>query len=149
MDYSFRKMTKDDWTGIYQVEIDAFGGGFSKYFIKMVPLFFGVNSYVVELDGEIVAYSIGVIPNGQKEEGWIMSVGVTPKHQGKGIGKKILNLTIESLRLSGAKRIFLTVSPDNKPAKTAYEKRGFRERDFVKDYYGAGEDRIIMELSIG
>lgn len=139
-------MENKDWQGIYHVELKAFGGGFSKYFVKMAPLFFGCNSFVVEYQGEIVGYSMGVIPNGQSEEGWIMSAGIIPQHQGKGLGKKILNLTIDSLKENGVVRVLLTVSPENLPAKTAYEKRGFKQIDFIKDYYGENEDRIVMEL---
>lgn len=146
MEYTFRKMVDNDWTGLYEVEQKAFGGGFSKYFLRMVPEFFGENSFVTEFQGEVIAYCIGVIPNGRQNEGWAMSLGVFPEHQGKGIGKKLLNLTIDSLRSNGAEKIFLTVSPDNAPAKFSYEKRGFKEVGFKKDYYGLGEDRLIMEL---
>ncbi|QNO13826.1 GNAT family N-acetyltransferase [Alkalicella caledoniensis] len=146
MDFIFRKMKESDWQGIYDVELSAFGGGFSKYFVKMAPIFFGINSFVVEYQTKIVGYSLGVIPNGQLEEGWIMSAGIEPKHQGKGLGKKLLNMTIDALKKNGAKRILLTVSPDNQVAKSTYEKRGFKEFTFIKDYYGEGEDRIVMQL---
>lgn len=139
-------MLDKDWMGLMEVEDKAFGGGFSRYFLRMVPRFYGENSYVVESEGVIVGYCIGVIPNGIVNEGWIMSLGIVPSHQGKGIGSQLLNLTIEALKDNKVERIFLTVSPENYGAIKSYERRGFNKVDVKEDYYGKGEHRIVMEL---
>lgn len=146
MDYIYRKMLDKDWIGLLDVEDKAFGGGFSRYFLRMVPRFFGENSYVVESEGEIVGYCIGVLPNGIQKEGWIMSIGIIPSHQGKGVGSQLLNLTIDAIKEKEVDKIYLTVSPDNQGAIKSYEKRGFRMVEFKEDYYGKGEHRIVMEL---
>lgn len=146
MDYTYRKILEKDWVGLLDVEEKAFGGGFSKYFLRMVPRFYGRNSYVVEREKEIVGYCLGVIPNGLEKEGWIMSIGISPTHQGKGIGSHLLNLTIDALKENNVERIYLTVSPDNYNAIKSYEKKGFKKIDFKEDYYGKDEHRIVMEL---
>ena len=39
---------------------------------------------------------------------------------------------------------FLTVYPKNPPAIALYEKLGFTERRFEKDFYGEEEDRFVL-----
>ena len=39
---------------------------------------------------------------------------------------------------------FLTVDPENESAISLYEKWGFSERNFVKGYYRAAEDRYVL-----
>jgi ribosomal protein S18 acetylase RimI-like enzyme len=44
--------------------------------------------------------------------GRIVSLGVSAGYEGRGIGKKLLSLTVASLRAAGATRIWLAATPD-------------------------------------
>lgn len=66
----------------------------------------------------------------------ILSVAVNPSFQGKGIGKKLTEIGIESLKKRGADKIRLEVRPDNKPAVAVYEKLGFKKVNEYKDTRG-------------
>ncbi|MGI2260918.1 GNAT family N-acetyltransferase [Shewanella sp. GXUN23E] len=77
---------------------------------------------------------------------WILSLAVCPQHRGKGVGKALIRAGIAAAP-AGIRRILLTVSPTN-PARHLYEAEGFVEIGFEADYFGEGEARILMALSV-
>jgi ribosomal protein S18 acetylase RimI-like enzyme len=58
----------------------------------------------------------------------ITQLCVSPSQRGRGLGKRLLNHAIESLRDSGTESITLTVTESNRSAVTLYEEFGFRVR---------------------
>lgn len=52
---------------------------------------------------------------------------------------------IEKLKIENIKRIKLTVSDGNIAAKQLYMKFGFVQKAQLKDEYGTGNSRILME----
>jgi ribosomal protein S18 acetylase RimI-like enzyme len=69
---------------------------------------------------------------------------VHPDERGRGLGTRLLEaLLVEVDRL--AVSVYLTVNPANVPARELYTRFGFRERETVLEYYGPGQDRLIME----
>lgn len=58
----------------------------------------------------------------------ITQLCVSPSQRGRGLGKRLLNHAIESLRESGTDSITLTVTESNHPAVTLYEEFGFQVR---------------------
>lgn len=73
----------------------------------------------------------------------ILSLAVSPKAQGLGIGKKLLQTLLEALP-SECRQLWLTVAPDNQPALALYQKFGFFCEKTEADYYGKGEDRLLL-----
>lgn len=67
----------------------------------------------------------------------ILSVAVLPEYQGKGIGKELTKLGIESLQTLGAKKIRLEVRENNAAAIAVYEKLGFETIGKYTDTRGA------------
>jgi ribosomal-protein-alanine N-acetyltransferase len=56
----------------------------------------------------------------------ILSIAVDPSAQGKGYGSQLLEIGLNALKRSGAKRVRLEVKQDNEPAIALYEKHGFK-----------------------
>lgn len=86
-------------------------------------------------------------PNDETEAGeyYIDCVNVDPAHQGKGIGKKLLNAMSELAASQHFIRVGLIVDHVNPDARKIYEKVGFRvvgERDFMGHSY----DHMIREV---
>jgi ribosomal-protein-alanine N-acetyltransferase len=71
----------------------------------------------------------------------LLSIAVNPKHQGKGIGKRLLEAGIKYIESRGMKQVKLEVRPDNTPAFKLYESFGFRPRGKARDLQG---EWIIM-----
>ena len=68
---------------------------------------------------------------------------VFPEYRGTGIGEKLLSELIVSVKSSGRQKVFLEVRKGNFPAKTLYEKLGFKTLYERKKYYG-DEDATVM-----
>ena len=67
------------------------------------------------------------------------SIAVRPGADGKGLGKALLEAAEARARAKGCTHLRLEVRADNKPARTLYEKAGYRRFDVVEDYYEDGE----------
>ena len=72
---------------------------------------------------------------------WIMTIGVHPEYQRRGIGDMLL-LALEDqvktpeLRLTGRR--------SNQPAINMYHKHGYRQLEVWTKYYEGGEDGLVM-----
>ena len=86
----------------------------------------------------------------QKEgkEGVIFSLAVKPKYQGRGIGSKILERLIETLKKEKIEKISLHARKKNEKAINFYQKFGFKIKKEVENYYSDGETAYLMELII-
>ena len=66
----------------------------------------------------------------------ILSIAVHPNFQGRGIGRKLLDAALASLRSRGAKCVRLEVRPHNTPARRLYESFGFKVVGTIYDTRG-------------
>ena len=103
---------------------------------------------VAVVDEHIVGYAIGHYDS-VSGDAWFLSLGVLPGYSGKGIGQELTSILIKEVEEKGAKRICLTVLPDNKYGIRLYERLGFVEDHLEDDYYGDGVARIIMVRTAG
>jgi ribosomal protein S18 acetylase RimI-like enzyme len=64
----------------------------------------------------------------------------------QGYGECLLKFVIEKLKTQSAQKLYVDTSSEKlyKGAIGLYQKMGFREEGRVRDYYGEGEDKIIM-----
>ena len=64
--------------------------------------------FLCENSGGVVGFSIGDFQTGE-----VFVVAVHPKHEGYGIGQRVLNCLCKSLFISGHEKLFLYATPDN------------------------------------
>jgi GNAT superfamily N-acetyltransferase len=69
--------------------------------------------HVATVGGEIVGYCFG-----ERETGEIVVLALLPNHEGRGVGKTLLNLVVDELKALGFTRLFLGCSSD--PAVRSY-----------------------------
>ncbi|MDO5088590.1 MAG: GNAT family N-acetyltransferase, partial [Leptotrichiaceae bacterium] len=86
----------------------------------------------------------------------LFEIGIRKKYQGKGYGNILLGNTMNIFRNIGkyennrlkktdiGKKIFLEVNENNAKAIRLYEKNGFEKISVRKNYYGSGNNAIIM-----
>ncbi|MGC9434573.1 MAG: GNAT family N-acetyltransferase [Methanomicrobiales archaeon] len=110
-------------------------------FIRQAGELFSGTFLVAEQGDEVIGYTIGGLSAGA---GWILRLKVDSGLRQRGIGRALLEALITALEDAGAREILLSVSPANNPAICLYETFGFSPREFRPDYFGPGEDRIIM-----
>ena len=93
------------------------------------------------IDHEMVGFVAGD-PRPAQKAGWIATIGVDPRYQGRGIGRALLRACEARLKFP---RVKLTVRISNEIAISFYEKEGYRTVDIWKKYYNDGEDGLVME----
>lgn len=126
---------------------------------KILLRYFGNTSYLIEREGEIVAFEMG-FPSGRDPETYFLwQIGVAPDVQGEGLGARLLAHIERQVVTLGCRRIELTIDPDNIPSRKLFERAGYRNvsrregreiverhgRPAVVDYYGEGADFMLYE----
>ncbi len=82
------------------------------------------------------------------DECHVLNIAVHPDARRLGIGVALMNEAIQEARAERAELVTLEVRRSNLAARQLYRKFEFEERRLRKNYYGPGEDAIIMELMI-
>ena len=91
------------------------------------PLF---ELYLLEIAGDIAGMvSLHYIETLAKKSAWVEDVVIHPKHQGKGLGKKIMKHVIGEAKKKGVKHIDLTSNPRRVAANHFYRKLKFEPRE--------------------
>jgi ribosomal-protein-alanine N-acetyltransferase len=80
------------------------------------------------------------------DECHILNVAVHPQMRRTGIANRLMSDALAEARTRNAKVVTLEVRRSNVAARSLYRKLGFAERRLRRNYYGAGEDAIVMEL---
>lgn len=105
------------------------------------------NATVIEDDGQVVGFCI---LQTVLDEANLLLMAIDPAKQGKGLGYRLLDFSIEKLA-NNPVQIFLEVRESNHVAIALYEKIGFHQIDLRKNYYptsnGGKEHAIIMVKS--
>lgn len=79
--------------------------------------------------------------------GWLLFSNVASEYRGLGIGKKLIETRLYSLRqFRSIERVLVTVNDANTPSIKALEAFGFRFHHTESDYYGPGKHRSILQL---
>jgi ribosomal protein S18 acetylase RimI-like enzyme len=86
---------------------------------------------VAEHDGEVVGYTYaGVEGNDYMSlrgpAGVLYDIVVDPTHRGQGVGRVLLDATLEALEAKGAPRVVLSTAEQNESAQRLFARAGFR-----------------------
>jgi len=135
-DVSIRKCSAKDVDRILEIENECFEHPYPDYvFLDYLDsdLFL-----VAEKEDNIIGY---IISDVRENEGVIISIAVDTKFQRHGIGRRLIEKTIEKL---STEYIVLTVRVNNKRAQKFYEKLDFDRFYVINEYYENDEDAIVM-----
>lgn len=80
----------------------------------------------------------------------IISIAVDKAERRKGYGLLLVKFLINEVKknFKMVKRVTLFVMESNKVARNFYKKMDFNDRKVMKDYYGSGENGIMLEKNI-
>ncbi|BDH58906.1 ribosomal protein S18-alanine N-acetyltransferase [Tsukamurella sp. PLM1] len=97
-------------------------------------------------DGGLVGYAgIGLLGNSFFPEAEVLTIGVDPEFQGRGVGYALLRTLLEVADARGGP-VFLEVRTDNDTARTLYERNGFATVGLRRNYYRpSGADAYTMK----
>jgi len=103
----------------------------------------GVSANVVEVAGDPVGFCVMRQVTGEAE---ILTIGVIPASQRRGLGKVLLRNCINEATINGASTLFLEVRADNIDAIHTYRSCGFTESGSRKNYYRLENGQLIDAL---
>ena len=78
--------------------------------------------------------------------GHLLKIVVAKEYRNRGLGKSLLNNSIESFKRNGISSIYLEVDINNEIAISFYENFGFHKLANIKDLYRSGEDGYSYKL---
>jgi ribosomal-protein-alanine N-acetyltransferase len=141
----FRTWKYEDIKKIVELERASFATPWSYQMLFSAfssPYFYGV---LVEDGDEIVGYACETVLFETAETD---IVAVDENYRRKGLGTKLLTELETQAKARGAERMLLEVRVSNEPAKSLYQKQGYKEVTVRKRYYPDGEDALIMQKNL-
>lgn len=141
MSLIFRRMREADLDAVAALEAAAFSRPWHREdFEKCLEMEERIY-YVAEEDG-VVAGVAGLICSPPEAE--LMNVSVDTARRRRGIAEGLLKALIAGGEESGIEAVVLEVRESNKPARTLYEKLGFKEDGRIKKCYSdPTEDGLV------
>lgn len=141
-------------THVYKIMADHFG-----------HTFFVAREYQSN-QNKILGFMLGFLSERIKGHLFIWQIAVTKNTQGKGVGSKLMDYTINYAKnLDNCHKILATVETDNFASQSLFEKYNFEiksgnykgknqeiifenEKKAVKNYYGSGTNQIFYVLEV-
>ena len=138
---TFREMLVEDLDQVMEIENDLISPpwtreGFFTFLLKDENMFF-----VVEEKGRILGYcSMQTV----LDEGDILNVAVTRDRQKEGIGYFLVDSMLMLAAARGIHIVHLEVRESNGPARRLYQRLGFKEDGFRKNYYTEPVENAVL-----
>lgn len=149
MDVVIRKMEDQDVEGVVSLELGEKRNRYGAYvFVRQSAELYPGTFLVADNNETIIGYTIGAQVQGDAATAWVLRLGVARQYRNRGIGTALLSQVIQLLARLGVRQIFLSVSPENKPALLIYSKLGFNLTQHRNGYFGKGEDRDLLMLLV-
>jgi len=82
------------------------------------------------------------------DEVHVLNVAVDPRWRGRGLGSVLMRAVLEEAETSEAQAVTLEVRRSNLAGRRLYESFGFEEVGSRPNYYGRGEDALILRLAL-
>lgn len=142
MTANVRAWQETDISKIAQVERVCFSDPWSETDLLgclSLPIY---KTYLIEEDGEIIAYACQSVIF---EDSEVLNIAVAPKHRGRGYGRKLMQEMLNMAVALKACNVFLEVRVSNETAKSLYRSFGFEEYGLRKNYYPDGENALLMK----
>jgi ribosomal protein S18 acetylase RimI-like enzyme len=99
-----------------------------------------------EMEGVAVGFSYAV-PEKLTNGAWnMLALAVLPSHQGQGLGTEIVKHLELDLRALGHRILIVETSSANQFEQTRafYEKCGYVEEARIRDFWAAGDDKVVF-----
>ena len=145
MHLQLRPMSVNDVEQVAALECDAFAGGthtpWSRAMFEDELALPGRTWWVAHDMGTVVGFAGGVLAGDVLE---VLDVAVAQGRRREGIAQRLVRRVAYDGHVLGATSISLEVAEDNAPARALYEELGFSQEGRRRDYYGSGNDALVM-----
>lgn len=143
---NIRRMTTDDVPSVFEIERVSFNdSSWTKdAFYHEIEENNFAHYFVIEYHDEIIAYLGSWIVVDQAQ---ITTVAVKPEYRGYGLGQLLLEYVM-TYSSQVANMMSLEVRTENVVAQHIYQKMGFEFGGRRANYYGEGEDALVMWVNL-
>ncbi len=101
---------------------------------------------LVLYEGEMAGYAVFYLTLPEAE---LPDIVISEEYRGQGIGRALLEQSLEELKELGVEKVFLEVRESNTPARLLYESMDFEQIGVRKYFYSEPvEDAICMSYEI-
>ena len=143
-----RKMTIDDYEGIFHLWVNTEGMGLrslddSKDGISMFLERNPHTNFVVLDDDKIIG---AILCGNDGRRGYIYHTVVEDKYRKQGIATRLIETAVAALQNEGITRVCLNVMETNEQGKAFWQKRGWEKKDFLGFYSKSITDRENLPL---
>lgn len=101
--------------------------------------------WVAHDNGKLLGFAGGMVVDNDIQ---ILDVAVDPDQRRRGIARKLLAHVSYDAQMLGATTASLEVETENAAAIALYRALGFEQIGCRRDYYGAGNDALVMQTSL-
>ena len=141
-----RRFKASDLKEIVEIEKTSFPQPWPEAYFKKAYKEHPNDFLVAKLSGRVTGYILGYAKS--NKSGLIKTLAVNKRYRRQGIGRKLVNFTIQRLKQKGLKKIVLHIRKENQAANSFYKKVGFRTVKIIKKYYPNGQDAYLMEKDL-
>ena len=145
-DIFIRRYTDDDFAAVCALNgmgrDEPYAGA---VFIRQAGALYGSTFLCAVCDDLVCGYVIGAPVTGGSEAAWVIRLGVLPSHRGRGVARALMLALEKRIEAAGIPDLFLSVHPENRPARSLYDSLGYMVTETICGYFGEGEDRLIMK----
>jgi len=127
---------------------------YSDYFYENILSELPEAFLVAEINGKLIGYIMcrtefgfsNFKKLGFVKKGHLVSVAILDEHRNKGIGKALVEESINGIKLKKCDEFYLEVRSSNNEAIRLYQNLGFVINQRLKAYYRDGEDAYLMAI---
>lgn len=142
-----RRMEERDLEAVMAIEVASFSTPWSRVSFQNLLLRSDTMCWVAELDDAVAGYAVLWYVGLEAELG---NLAVAEAWRGRGLGRRLLDWTLERAGERGIERVCLEVRDSNKAARELYAGRGFVQVGLRRRYYRAPvEDALVLSLNLG
>lgn len=146
--FQIHQATDQDYADICSLEQGLSGCGYqAAVFIRQSMALWPDMVLTARIGRGFAGYLIAA-PSQSRESAWILRLRVQESFRRQGIGTALLASVCSHLKDTGVATIYLSCSPENEPALALYIKAGFARRHYEKEYFGPGEDRVVLSCEL-
>jgi ribosomal-protein-alanine N-acetyltransferase len=139
-------MKKDDLDRVMEIEQASFSTPWGRGSFRNLMGRRDAELWVSEFDGALVGYSVIWFVGREAELG---NLAVDPLCRQRGLGRILLDWTLEHARERAVEKVFLEVRVSNLGAQNLYKSRGFAQMGVRRRYYREPvEDALVLSIDL-
>jgi len=155
-DCMLRRAEPNDLIPVMEINLKTLPEHYSDYFYESLLAEIPEAFIVAEISGNLVGYIMCKTEYGFSnfkklgfvKKGHVVSVAVLDEFRKRGIGKALVEESVNGVKIKKCDEFYLEVRCSNTDAVRLYEKLGFVIRQQLHAYYRDGEDAYLMAIEL-